>query len=86
MCVQFFHVVSIDMPAGVGAPPLNTKNRVQGGATTNCVRREISISVATNGPWPYLVNRFSTFLLHGLYIWTLHLENDNVTGPKICIF
>ena len=24
MCVQFFHVVSIDVPAGVGAPPLNT--------------------------------------------------------------
>ena len=24
MCVQFFHMVSIDVPAGVGAPPLNT--------------------------------------------------------------
>ena len=24
MCVQFFHIVSIDVPAGVGAPPLNT--------------------------------------------------------------
>ena len=26
-------------------------NRVQGGATTNRVRREVSISVATNGPF-----------------------------------
>ena len=24
MCVQFFHMVSIDVPAGVGAPQLNT--------------------------------------------------------------
>ena len=24
MCAQFFHMVSIDVPAGVGAPPLNT--------------------------------------------------------------
>ena len=24
MCVKFFHMVSIDVPAGVGAPPLNT--------------------------------------------------------------
>ena len=24
MCVQFFHMVSIDVPAGVGPPPLNT--------------------------------------------------------------
>ena len=24
MCVQLFHMVSIDVPAGVGAPPLNT--------------------------------------------------------------
>ena len=26
-------------------------NRVQGGSTTNHVRREVSISVATNGPF-----------------------------------
>ena len=25
MCVQFFHMVDIDVPAGVGAPPLNTQ-------------------------------------------------------------
>ena len=24
MCVQFLHMVSIDVPASVGAPPLNT--------------------------------------------------------------
>ena len=24
MCVQFFHMVNLDLPAGVGAPPLNT--------------------------------------------------------------
>jgi len=24
MCVQIFHMVSIDVPAGVGAPPLDT--------------------------------------------------------------
>ena len=24
MCVQFFHMVNINVPAGVGAPPLNT--------------------------------------------------------------
>ena len=24
MCVQSFHMVNIDVPAGVGAPPLNT--------------------------------------------------------------
>ena len=25
MCVQSFHMVNIDVPAGVGAPPLNTQ-------------------------------------------------------------
>ena len=25
MCVQIFHMVNIDVPAGVGAPPLNTQ-------------------------------------------------------------
>ena len=25
MCVQIFHMVDIDVPAGVGAPPLNTQ-------------------------------------------------------------
>ena len=24
MCVQIFHMVNIDVPAGVGAPPLDT--------------------------------------------------------------
>ena len=28
MCAQFFHMVSIDVPAGVGAPPLNTATNV----------------------------------------------------------
>ena len=25
MCIQIFHMVNIDVPAGVGAPPLNTQ-------------------------------------------------------------
>jgi len=25
MCVQIFHMVNIDVPAGVGAPPLDTQ-------------------------------------------------------------
>jgi len=25
MCVQIFHMVNIDVPAGVGAPPLETQ-------------------------------------------------------------
>ena len=29
MCAQFFHMVSIDVPAGVGAPPLNTTSNHQ---------------------------------------------------------
>ena len=28
MCVQFFHMVSIDEPAGVGAPSLNTTSHL----------------------------------------------------------
>ena len=28
MCVQFFHMVSIDVPAGVGAPQLDTTSVV----------------------------------------------------------
>ena len=28
MCAQFFHMVSIDVPAGVGAPPLNATTSV----------------------------------------------------------
>ena len=27
MCVQSFHMVNIDVPAGVGAPPLDTHTR-----------------------------------------------------------
>ena len=27
-CVQIFHMVSIDVPAGVGAPPVNTTTPV----------------------------------------------------------
>ena len=46
-------------------------DRVQGGVATNRVRREISVSVATNGS--FLVNRFVTFL---------HLENDTATSEK----
>jgi len=30
MCVQFFHMVSIDVPAGVSAPPLNTTSEHPG--------------------------------------------------------
>ena len=30
MCVQFFHMVSIDVPAGVGALPLNTTSEHAG--------------------------------------------------------
>ena len=30
MCVQFFHMVNIDVPAGVGAPPLNTTSEHAG--------------------------------------------------------
>ena len=25
MCVEIFHMVNIDVPAGVGAPPLDTQ-------------------------------------------------------------
>ena len=54
---------------------LAAAERVQGGATTNRVRREISVSVATrvatNGP--FLVNRLLLF-----YIW----KNDTATSEK----
>ena len=29
MCVQIFHLVNIDVTAGVGAPPLDTQLRLQ---------------------------------------------------------
>ena len=45
-------------------------------ATTNRVRREISISVATNSPF-CMVNGFVTFLLR-LYIW----NNDSAMSEK----
>ena len=36
-------------------------DRVQDGAATNCVRREISVSVATNGPFGKSICYLSTF-------------------------
>ena len=42
-------------------------NRVQGGAATNRVRREVSISVATNGPF----SNSTCYLSVGLYVWSV---------------
>ena len=79
------HVRSMQIKERVAAAPDNSllakavscavsvvkADRVQGGAATNHVRREISISER-----PFLVNRFVTFV--GLYVW----KNDTATSEK----
>ena len=36
MCVQIFHMVNIDVPASVGAPPLNTATQYVASELHDC--------------------------------------------------
>ena len=44
-CVQFFHMVSIDVPAGVGAPPLNTTSHL----TSTCSTKAVEVALVLQG-------------------------------------
>ena len=62
MCVQFFHMVDIDVPAGVGAPPLNTQldRRYTGtGSLVGSVQRKTSAVENFTNWWIFMEKTFA---------------------------
>ena len=58
MCVQIFHMVNIDVPAGFVAPPLNTQPFYNQASQLPCALHSMGDFTVTS---PYLTSSFPIF-------------------------